>query len=294
LLRTNRDKLVCLSVMGVVAPPVRSTPYRVDRDGVPFVLPGVGGISYNVKVGDPAFGWAGDHIEPGVSTAADVDKRGEPKNQAYNVLACVGNTAVVVSGDAKGARGVVTGMHGGIEHVLVDFADADLDRLCIDDKIQIRSVGQGLRLLDYPGISVFNLDPDLLDRMGIEEHDGKLVVPVTTRIPAKFMGSGLGSASAASGDYDITTSEQEELKELGIDQLRFGDLVALEDCDNRFGRSYRRGALTIGVVVHSDCLLAGHGPGVTTIFTAIDGSLTAREDKEANIGRMLGIGRYRS
>ena len=35
--------------------------------------------------------------------------------------------------------GVVTGMHGGIEHVLVDFADADLDRLCIDDKIQIRS-----------------------------------------------------------------------------------------------------------------------------------------------------------
>ena len=214
--------------MGVVAPPVRSTPYRVDRDGVPFVLPGVGGISYNVKVGDPAFGWAGDHSEPGVSTAADVDKRGEPKNQAYNVLACVGNTAVVVSGDAKGARGVVTGMHGGIEHVLVDFADADLDRLCIDDKIQIRSVGQGLRLLDYPGISVFNLDPDLLDRMGIEEHDGKLVVPVTTRIPAKFMGSGLGSASAASGDYDITTSEQEELKELGIDQLRFGDLVALE------------------------------------------------------------------
>ena len=81
LLRTNRDKLVCLSVMGVVAPPVRSTPYRVDRDGVPFVLPGVGGISYNVKVGDPAFGWAGDSIEPGVSTAADVDKRGESKTR---------------------------------------------------------------------------------------------------------------------------------------------------------------------------------------------------------------------
>ena len=44
--------------------------YRIDRDGVPFVLPGTGGIAYNVKVGDPAFGWAGDHIEPGVSTAA--------------------------------------------------------------------------------------------------------------------------------------------------------------------------------------------------------------------------------
>ena len=107
------------------------------------------------------------------------------------------------------------------------------------------------------------------------------------------MGSGLGAASVASGDYDITTSDQEELKGLGLDQLRFGDLVALEDTDNRFGRSYRRGAVSIGVVVHSDCLIAGHGPGVTTIFTAIDGSLAYREDKDANIGRILGIGRYR-
>ncbi len=294
MLRTNRDKLVCLSVMGMVAPPLRSTPYRIDRDGVPFVLPGTGGIAYNVKIGDPAFGWAGDHIEPGVSTAAVLDKRTDPKNQAYNVLSCIGNTAVVVSGDAKGAKGYVTGIHGGIEHVLIDFADEDLEKLCNEDKIQIRAVGQGLRLLDYPGITVLNLDPDLLDKLGIEEHEGKLVVPVAAKVPAKFMGSGLGAASAASGDYDITTSDQEELHELGLDQLKFGDIVALEDCDNRFGRSYRRGAVSIGVVVHSDCLLAGHGPGVTTLFSAVDGSLAFREDKQANIGRMLGIGRYRN
>lgn len=293
MLRTNRDKLVELSVMGMVAPPLRSSAYRIDRDGVPFVLPGTGGIAYNVKVGDPAFGWAGDHIEPGVSTAAVIDKRSDPKNQAYNTFACIGNVATVVSGDAKGAKGIVTGTHGGIEHVLIDFADEDLEKLCIDDKIQIRSVGQGLRLVDYPGIFVFNLDPDLLDKLGIEEVDGKLVVPVAAVVPAKFMGSGLGAASVASGDYDITTSDQEELKGLGLDQLRFGDLVALEDTDNRFGRSYRRGAVSIGVVVHSDCLIAGHGPGVTTIFTAIDGSLAYREDKDANIGRILGIGRYR-
>ena len=100
---------------------------------------------------------------------------------------------------------------------------------------------------------------DLLDKLGIEEVDGKLVVPVAAVVPAKFMGSGLGAASVASGDYDITTSDQEELKGLGLDQLRFGDLVALEDTDNRFGRSYRRGAVSIGVVVHSGCLIAGHG-----------------------------------
>lgn len=49
----------------------------------------------------------------------------------------------------------------------------------------------------------------------------------------------------------------------------------------------------MGVVVHSDCLAAGHGPGVTTLFTSIDGSLGFRLDPEANIGRILGIGIYR-
>ena len=267
--------------------------YRVSREGVPFVLPGTGGISYNVKVGHSAFGWTGDHVEPCVSTAATIDDRGSVKNAAYNTLTCVGNEAVVISGDAKGARGVVTGMHGGIEHVLIDFADQDLEKMVIEDKILIKSFGQGLRFVDYPGISVRNLDPNLLERLGISEENGQLVVPVAGKIPAKLMGSGIGSASSASGDYDITTTDQEEIKALGIDRLKFGDLVALEDSDNRFGRSYRRGALSVGIVVHSDCLLAGHGPGVTTLFTAIDGSLGVRVDPQANLGKILSIGCYR-
>jgi len=293
MLRTNSSKLVMLSVQGQIAPPVRRTAYAVDREGVPFVLPGVGGIAYNVKMGHPAFGWAADHVEPGVSTAATIDDRSSAKNQAYNTLACVGNEAVVVSGDAKGAKGIVTGKHGGIEHVLIDFAQEDLEKMAIDDKIQIKACGVGLELLDYPGITVRNLDPALLEKLGITEENGRLIVPVAGVVPARLMGSGIGSASAASGDYDITTTDQEEIKALGIDRLRFGDLVALEDCDNRFGRSYRKGALSIGVVVHSDCLLAGHGPGVTTLFTCIDGTLGYRLEPEANIGRILNVGIYR-
>ncbi|NMB01385.1 MAG: DUF4438 domain-containing protein [Firmicutes bacterium] len=293
MLRTNTSSLVKLSVQGQITPPLMRGAYRVDREGVPFVLPGTGGIAYNVKVGHPAFGWAGDHIEPGVSTAATIDDRGSTKNQAYNTLTCVGNEAVVISGDAKGAKGVVTGMHGGIEHVLIDFADEDLEKMVIEDKILIKSFGQGLKLLDYPGVTVRNLDPSLLDKLGIIEENGQLIVPVVAKIPAKLMGSGIGAASVASGDYDITTTDQDEIKALGIDQLRFGDLVALEDSDNRFGRSYRKGALSVGIIVHSDCLLAGHGPGVTTLFTAIDGSLGVRIDSGANLGRILGIGAFR-
>ena len=62
--------------------------------------------------------------------------------------------------------GVVTGTHGGIEHVLIDFADEDLDKMCIEDKILIRAYGQGLQPLDYPGITVQNLDPRLLPKLG--------------------------------------------------------------------------------------------------------------------------------
>jgi hypothetical protein len=293
MIRTNRDKLVIVSVQGVVAPHVRRQAFRIDADGVPFVLPGVGGITYNVRVGDSAFGWAGDHVEPGVSTAADYDKRGDQKNRAYNVLACIGNKARVISGDAKGAEGVVTGHHGGIEHVLIDFDDEATGKLAIDDKILIRACGQGLRLLDYPDVKMFNLDPDLLDLIRIEEAGTKLRVGVAAVIPAVFMGSGIGSSDVASGDYDITTTDKAEIERLGIDKLRFGDIVALEDCDNLFGRSYRQGAMSIGVVVHSDCLVAGHGPGVATIMTTAKPIIEPVIDDTANIGHYLGIGRYR-
>ena len=293
MLKTNASKLVMLSVQGQITPPLRRTAYGVDREGVPFVLPGTGGITYNVKVGDPAFGWVGDHVEPGVSTAASIEERSGSRNQAYNTLACGGNEAVVISGDAKGARGVVTGKHGGIEHVLIDFAQEDLEKMAIEDKVLIKAYGLGLQLVDYPGISVRNLDPHVLLKLDLTEEDGRLIVPVAAVIPARLMGSGIGASSTASGDYDITTTDQEEIKALGINELRLGDLVALEDTDNRFGRSYRKGALSVGVVVHSDCLAAGHGPGVTTLFTSIDGSLGFRLDPEANIGRILGIGIYR-
>ncbi|HHT42231.1 MAG TPA: DUF4438 domain-containing protein [Firmicutes bacterium] len=293
MLRTNASRLVRLSVQGQITPPLQRTPYRVDREGVPFVLPGTGGIAYNVKVGDPAFGWVGDHVEPGVSTAASIDERSGARNQAYNTLTCVGNEAVVISGDAKGAKGIVTGKHGGIEHVIIDFAQEDLEKMVIEDKVLIKAYGLGLELLDYPGITVRNLDPGLLNKLELSEENGRLIVPVAAKIPARLMGSGIGASTTASGDYDITTTDQEEIKALGIDQLKFGDLVALEDSDNRFGRSYRKGALTVGVVVHSDCLVAGHGPGVTTLFTCIDGSLDVRIDAEANIARILQIGTYR-
>lgn len=84
-------------------------------------------------------------------------------------------------------------------------------------------------------------------------------------------------------DYDITTADVDEIKRLGIDKLRFDDLVLLRDCDNSFGRGYLKVAVSIGVVVHSDCIIMGHGPGVTTILTCKESLLEGVLSEDANI-----------
>lgn len=281
-MRTNKDQLVMMSVQGEVAPPVKRNSYTVKHDGEPLILPGVGGITYNVRVGDPVMDWVGDHVEPGVSTKIS-DKNKDEANNAYNVLSCIGNWARIVSGEAKGKTGFVTGKHGGIEHVLLDFPKEVMEELMIGDSILIKAWGQGLKILDLPEVTVMNLDPNLLERMNPVVKDGYLQVKVKAKVPPELMGSGLGSYTAYRGDYDITTADEEALVEFGLDRLAFGDLVALLDTDNRYGRCYRKGAVSIGIVVHSNCVLAGHGPGVTTLFTSPKGKLLPVLDEEANL-----------
>ena len=291
MITPNQDRLVVQSVIGEAASPkFRVPPYRVSHDGQPMVLPGTGGITYNIRIGQPAFGWVADHVEPGVSIRNRESKDGMgPENDGLNTLACIGNQATIVTGAAKGQKGFVTGKHGGIEHVLVDFDWKVLEQMVLGDKIQIKAWGLGLALPGLPEVKFFNLDPLLFHKLNCRlDSQKRLQVPVACSIPAELMGSGLGASSAASGDYDITTADKAVLAKLGIDKLRFGDLVAIENTDNCFGRCYRKGAVTVGVVVHSDCILAGHGPGVTTIITCKTGKIVPVITKNANIARYLG------
>ena len=71
---------------------------------------------------------------------------------------------------------------------------------------------------------------------------------------------------------------------------KFADFVALIDHDNRFGRAYRKGAVSIGVIIHSDCLRAGHGPGVATVMTCKSSQIEPIIDPKANIADIFEIG----
>ncbi len=287
--KTNEDKLVKISVMGEVASPVARSAYRITFDGRPVTLPGVGGITYNIRVGDLATGWKADHVEPGVSIEnKENDARfKQMANTSLNILSCIGNEVKVVTNDAKGEKGIVTGKHGGIEHVMVDFSEEIMEKLIIGDKMMVKAYGVGLELVDYPEIKVMNIDPGLMNEFNFSESNGKLGIPVTHKVPARVMGSGLGADEVYTGDYDIQLFDEATNKEFGLDNLRFGDIVAILDTDHSFGRIYKKDAVSVGIVVHSDCVIAGHGPGVTTLFTSTSGMIEPVIDSNANLASIL-------
>ncbi len=291
-LRTNKDRLVMMAVQGQIAPPQQWEIFEVDHQGKAFALPSTGGITYNVKVGDSAFGWAGDHIEPGVSTYSDL--KSSKANAGFQFFACVGNIARLVSGEAKGKKGVVTGHHGGVEHVTIDFPQDVLEKISHEDRILIKAYGQGLSLTDFPDIRVVNLDPALLDQMPARvDAKGLLEIGVTHIVPGAIMGSGVGSMDVGKGDYDIMTHDAGMVKKHKLDSICFGDIVEIMDHDNTYGRTYREGAVTIGTVIHSNSFLAGHGPGVTTLLTCAAAKIKPVLNPSANVARILKIGRYR-
>lgn len=288
-MKMNTEKLVQLSVTGEINhPTLRKTGYVISTEGQAQVYPSVGGITYNVRIGNPAIGWMADHVEPGVSILNSSKASGEySPNSALNILACIGNVAEVLSGEAKGERGFVTGKHGGIEHVLVDFNAAVLDKLTIGDKILIKSYGVGLQLLDfYPEILVMNLDPGLLLKFNTKTGN-LLEIGVTHLIPAKLMGSGIGSSSAHSGDYDIQIFDEKAIEEYRLNDLKLGDLVAVMDSDASHGWIYRQGAVSIGIIAHCNSVISGHGPGVNTILTSAKGKIKPFIDASANLKKYL-------
>lgn len=278
-MKINKDQLVEMAVNAKVDHPTIKS-YRGGFDGKARIAMGPGGITYSHALGDNCMNIAGDHVEPGVSMA----NPDHNQNAAVEMYSCIGNPVFCLSGPAKGAKGFVTGTHGGVEHTMAWFAPEDLDRMDGNESFLIRTKGQGMKTEDAPGIFWMNLDPNLLEAMNLKANEeGQVRFPVVTTLPSFLMGSGLGSATMMTGDYDIMTQDKEANALFGLNDLRFGDLVAVLDQDSEYGSHYKKGAVTIGVVVHSDSFTSGHGPGLTVIATSKDGSIVPVRDENANL-----------
>jgi hypothetical protein len=277
--QTNAAALVSQVLTGEVWPPLSDRHgYRVGPDGQPFVLPGMGGMTLGVHCGDPATGYASDHLEPGAS----VRHRDPRANMAVQYLTCVGNEVTVTSGPAAGASGHVIGQHA---YVLVDFSPEASEQITTGDQVAIAATGQGLRLAEHPEITVKNCSPGLIEAMpGGTTADGRLQVHVAARVPAEAIGAGVGMISEyANTDLMGAYAGLGEDLSLGLEGLRVGDIVALEDADHRYGRGYRAGYLTIGVISTGQCMLFGHGPGPSSLLSGPAGAFELVDDPAANL-----------
>jgi hypothetical protein len=273
-------RLVAVNLLGVVEHPVLGdTPYRVDRDGRPYVPAGDGGIVTNLCLGDSVFGLLGDHAAPGACLV-------HPDPAARHALAsycCIGNQARVRTGQAAGACGVVTGKRGEDGRVIVSLGETDLARLRPGDEVAVRARGQGLRPPGLPpDVTIMNLDPDVLAALPVDlaGQDGAVTAGVRMSVPSRLAGNGIGRPSVA-WDLDL------QLPPPGPDgagDLALGDLVAVTDLDARYNMGYRRGWVTVGVVGHGASPLPGHGPGMTPILTGPAAALLPVPDAAGHVG----------
>jgi hypothetical protein len=289
MIATNHDRLIAISVAGEIVaprmPPLPAMPHVIARDGQPVIVPALGGIVYNVKVGDLALGWVAENVHPGVS----IKSRGDGEHVALHTLSCVGNDATVMSGDAKGQKGSVTGKSGRwSEHVIIHFPQETLDRLAVGDRILVKALGIGLVFPDAPAVVTKNLSPRLAAAWGIESRAGALEVPVVAIVPPELMGAGSGLSSDG-GVLDIQTGDAGLLKSSGLGNLRLGDLVAFQDCDATYNSGFHKGAVSVGVVSQGDSQRAGFGPGATILLTSRDGALRPIARPGVNIATMLGL-----
>jgi len=244
-------------------------------------------INYRVSLGDSVYGWAeGDHVEP------DVTIQGKeypyPGECPLALLACIGNEAEVVSGEAKGAKGYYIGRHAGSDDK-VWFPKEAVEKLALNDKVQIKAKGAGLKIEGFEDVKVNKLSPELFDKLGLAVEDGQLVVPVVMEVPGIFMGSGLGFSPVESLDYDIQTTCPEVIEQYNLKKLRLGDVVAIRDHYDAFSPGRHAGAVTIGTVIHGFSDMAGHGPGVNPILSALPGRIKTKIDPNANTAYYLGI-----
>lgn len=276
---SNVDRILTQVLSGEVWPPLADRHgFRVDPDGRAFFLPGMGGVTLDVHVGDPATGHAGDHVEPGLS----VRHRETAANFALQYLSCIGNRVEVTSGPATGAAGFVIGQHA---YVLVDMSGEEMRHVTTGDQVKVIARGQGLRLDEHPDIVVKNTSPDLLAALpGGTTDDGRLEIHVSTSVPAEAVGAGAGMASEyANTDLMGAYSGLGEDLSLGLEGLRVGDVVALDDQDHRFGRGYREGWTTIGIISTATCMLYGHGPGPSSIMSGPSSAFRVVLDHDANL-----------
>jgi hypothetical protein len=137
-------------------------------------------------LGEVAMGWQSDQLEVGAS----VRNCDPAADQALQILACVGNRAMVLDGAAAMSRGMVVGQHGAL---LISFPRSTLQQMGPGDRVVIDAFGVGLQITGQDQVFLHSCDPALLGWTldGAEPH-GRLRIRVSAVFGREAAGGGLG------------------------------------------------------------------------------------------------------
>lgn len=263
--------LVATNAVGFVEHPgLDGNPYLIDADGHPYVPIGEGGVALGISLGDSVFAFDADHASP----AASLIHPEQPARYALTAFACLGNRVTVRTGAAAGSSGVVLGKRGEAGRVLAWFPPEVMSQLVPGDAMAVRAVGQGAQLppsLHDAGGRLLNVDPALLPALGVAIGE-TISATVRGTVESKLIGNGIGRP-AHQWDLDLQV-DFGNAEALGLSGLVIGDLVAVENLDVRHNTGFRRGWLTVGVVVTTTSPRPGHGAGLMPILCVPAASIT--------------------
>jgi hypothetical protein len=69
-----------------------------------------------------------------------------------------------------------------------------------------------------------------------------------------------------------------------VSDIKIGDFIAIANLDSRFNAGYRKGWVSVGVVVHGSSPQPGHGPGVTIFLSGPESEYEFISDPVNHIG----------
>ncbi len=124
------------------------------------------GIVYNARVGDPAYGWAGDHVEPGREPRPPRLRR-RPRHALSGLYRQRG-----LCGQAARRAAPTASSRANTPGCWSILPPDVLELLTVGDRIVIKTCGRGMKLLDHPGVLVKKAGPNLIEQWGLRDCAG--------------------------------------------------------------------------------------------------------------------------
>lgn len=268
----------------------------VQRESSPVESLSFCGISYNVRLGDSVFGWSEDLIEPGIVSAILADDGSETcLNHGLARICSIGNKVKVISGEARGLEGVIIGRSIAIpDAVIIDFPERVYQKIIAGDHLWILARGRRAVFVDYPSIRSYGIDPEMLNKFELQQAGRtRLMMPVCFFMTADYFTPVDEKHFVPQLLCSFHGADSREIQKLGIDNMRFGDLIAIIDLDCTEGFKKKPGAVTIGMVMLSPVSVWDIAFGVLILLTCDEGRIVPVINPNANIGHHLGLGRFR-